>query len=315
MKPTRRSVLRLAVAAILGGATKIDAATTPKVVRIAYAASPFNVPAIVMRANGYLTEAFTPKGIAVESPVITSGAAQFQAIAAGAIDIAGTMGDTSAIIGRANGVDLKVVAAFARAPKAYGIMTRADGPASIQALKGKSVAGPKGTTLNQLLAAALASRNLRLDDVNYLNMDLGAARAALLSGRVDAATLAGAEALAATAAGGRTLVTADGLISPMSVVAVKESFLSEQPELVADYLKAQARALDFMRSEPERALEIAAGEQKIPLAEARTMYAWYDFSPTITESDIHNMEACQKFLLQAGMLQTAIDVRRDLLAA
>lgn len=225
------------------------------------------------------------------------------------------MSDTSAIIGRANGVDLKIVSAFARAPKAYGIMTRADGPDSIEALKGKSVGGPKGVTLNQLLAAALASRSLRLEDVNYLNMDVSAARAALLSGRVDAATLAGADALAAAAAGARTLVTADGLISPMSLVAVKERFLTEQPGLVAVYLQAHALALEFMRAEPEKALAIAAGEQKIPLDQAKAMYEWYDFSPAITVNDIHNMEACQKFLVQAGMLQTTIDIRRDLLAA
>jgi sulfonate transport system substrate-binding protein len=313
MPLNRRSLLALAAGASLAPLGHARAAV-PKSVRITYVTAPFNVPSIVMRANGYLTEAFAPLGIEVENPVITSGASQFQAIAAGAIDIASVLGDTSAILARANGVDLRVVSAFSRSPKAFVIMTRADGPATIEALRGRVVGGPKGTTLNQLLAAALASKGMRLADVEYVSMDLSAARAALLSGKVDAATLAGADAMAVTAAGGRTLVTADGLISPMSVIGVRGGFLAEQPDLVRRYLAAHRKALDFMRAQPEKALEIAAAEQKLSIADARTMWPWYDFSPDISAKDIANMEACQAFLVQAGMLQKTIDIRRDLLA-
>lgn len=310
----RRSLLLGAVGLAGLAATRARAAM-PRSVRITYVTAPFNVPAIVMRANGYLQEAFGPLGVAVESPVITSGAAQFQAIAAGAVDIASVLGDTSAILGRANGVDLKVVAAFSRSPRAFAIMIRADGPASLEALRGKKVGGPKGTTLNQVLAAALASRKMRLADVNYLNMDLSAARAALLSGQIDAATLAGADAMAVSAAGGRVLTTAEGLTAPMSLIAVRGAFLAEQPDLVRRYLGAHARALAFLQAQPERALEIAAAEQKLALEDARTMWPWYDFSPTIGEADVRNLEACQAFLVEAGMLQKTIDIRADLLAS
>jgi sulfonate transport system substrate-binding protein len=311
----RRRFLWLAAAVGLAGATRVRAAALPRSVRITYVASPFNVPAIVMRANGYLEQAFAPLGIRLEAPVINSGATQFQAIAAGAIDIASVLGDTSAILGRANGVDLRVVAAFSRSPKAFAIMTRADGPSSIEDLKGKRVGGPKGTTLERLLAAALATRQLRLSDVSYFNMDLSAARAALLAGSIDAATLAGADAMAVTAAGGRTLLTAEGLMSPMTLIAVRGGFLAEQPDLVARYLAAHHRALDFMRTDPEQALAIAAAEQKLSLADARTMWPWYDFSPTITDTDVRNLQACQDFLVQSGMLRNTIDIRRDLLAS
>lgn len=314
MIPTRRHLLHLAAGTALAGLSPARAAAPPRSIRITYVTAPFNVPAIIMRANGYLTQAFAPLGIAVDSPVITSGAAQFQAIAAGAIDIASVLGDTSAILGRANGVELRVVSAFSRSPRAFAIMTRADGPATIEALRGRTVGGPKGTTLNQLLAAALASRQMKLADVNYLNMDLSAARAALLAGQVDAATLAGADAMAVTAAGGRILATAEGLIAPMSVIAVRGAFLAEQPALVQRYLAAHRQALDFIAAEPDRALAIAAAEQKLAIADARTMWPWYDFSPAITATDLRNLEACQAFLVQAGMLQQTIDIRTDLLA-
>lgn len=279
-----------------------------------YVASPFNVPSIVMRAKGYLDEAFAAKGIKVESPEITSGAAQVQALAAGAVDITSVLGGASAILGKANGVDLKVIAAYSRAPKAYFIMTRADGPRTIEELKGKTIAGPKGTTLNQLLAAALASKNLKLADVEYINMDLPAARAALLSGRVDAATLAGNNALAVEAAGGRILTSGEGLIEPASVIAVRGAFLRDHPDLMRLYFAAHRKALEFIKTNPDEALALAAAEQKISLDDAKRQLPWYDFTTVMTDDDVKNLEADQTFMLEAGMLRKPIDIRADLIA-
>lgn len=292
------------------------AADQPSSVRITYVASPFNVPSIVMREKGYLDEAFAAKGIKVESPEITSGAQQTQAIAAGEIDIASVLGGTSAILAKANGVDLKVIAAYARSPKAYFLMTRADGPAALADLKGKKIAGPKGTVLNQLLVAALASQGLTLKDVEYINMDLPTARAALLSGQVDVATLAGANAVAVEKAGGKPLTSGDGFIKPTTVIAARTAFLNEHPDLVQAYFDAHHKALAFMKENPEEALAIAAKEQKISVEDARAQMPLYDFTPVMTEDDIANLTADQDFMIGAEMLQKekAIDIKADLVA-
>ncbi|WNJ92579.1 NrtA/SsuA/CpmA family ABC transporter substrate-binding protein [Bosea sp. 685] len=289
------------------------AADKPAKVSVTYVSSPFNVPSIIMRKKGFLDDAFGALGVKTENPEITSGGAQIQALAAGAIDIASVLGGTSAILGRANGIDLKVIAAYSRSPKAFFVMTGANGPGSIEALKGKSVAGPKGTTLNQLLAAALASKGMKLTDVEYLNMELPAARAALLAGKVDAATLAGANALQVEAAGGRILASGEGLIAPISVIAVRGAFLREQPALVAAYLAAHRKALDFMRDNPEEALKIAAEDQKISIDDARKQLPWYDFTLAMTDRDIENLAGDQRFMVEAGMLQKTIDIRADLI--
>lgn len=302
-----------ALALALGlAAAPTAAAEKPAVVRVTYVASPFNVPSIVMRAKGYLEEAFAEQGIKVESPEITSGASQVQALAAGAVDITSVLGGASAILGRANGVDLRVVAAYSRSPKAFSIMTHANGPRTIEELKGKTVAGPKGTTSNQLLAAGLASKNLKLADVNYINMDMPAARAALLSGRVDAATLAGNNALAVEAAGGRIIATGEGLIEPTSVIAVRGAFLRDYPDLVRTYFAAHRKALEFIKANPQEALRLAAAEQKISIEDAARQLPWYDFSPVMTAADIKNLEADQSFMIEAGMLRKTIDIRADL---
>lgn len=305
----------LVIAASLLAAPAL-AADQPSSVRITYVASPFNVPSIVMREKGYLDEAFAAKGIKVESPEITSGAQQTQAVAAGEIDIASVLGGTSAILARANGVDLTIIAAYARSPKAYFLMTRADGPAALADLKGKKIAGPKGTVLNQLLVAALASQGLSLKDVEYINMDLPTARAALLSGQVDVATLAGANAVAVEKAGGKPLTSGEGLIKPTTVIAARTAFLNEHPDLVRAYFDAHHKALAFMKENPEEALAIAAKEQKISVEDARAQMPLYDFTPVMTDDDIANLTADQDFMIGAEMLQKdkAIDIKADLVA-
>ncbi|MBD9374621.1 NrtA/SsuA/CpmA family ABC transporter substrate-binding protein [Rhizobium sp. ARZ01] len=304
------------LALALSLATSAFAADKPETVRITYVSAPFNVPSIVMREKGFLDEAFAAHGIKVESPEITSGAQQTQAIAAGEIDIASVLGGTSAILAKANGVDLKVIAAYARSPKAYYLMTRADGPAALADLKGKKIAGPKGTVLNQLLVAALASQKLTLADVEYINMDLPTARAALLSGQVDVATLAGNNAVMVEQAGGKALVDGEGLIKPTTVIGARSTFLEEHPDLVKAYFDAHRKALEFIAAHPQEALDIAAKEQKISVEEAAKQMPLYDFTPVMTDDDIANLTADQTFMIDTGMLPTdnAIDIKADLVA-
>lgn len=307
--------LKIALALSLMAGTAL-AADKPSSVRVTYVTSPFNVPSIVMREKGFLDTAFAAKDIKVENPEITSGAQQTQAIAAGEIDVASVLGGTSAILARANGVDLKVIAAYARSRKAYYLMTGEKGISELADLKGKKIAGPKGTVLNQLLVAALAKQGLTLKDVEYINMDLPTARQALLSGQVDVATLAGANAVAVEKAGGKILADGEGYIKPTTVIAVPTKFLDEQQDLVKTYFDAHYEALKFMGENPEAALEIAAKEQKISVDDAKDQMPLYDFTPVMTEDDVKNLEADQAFMIEAGMLQAdkAIDIKADLIA-
>lgn len=307
---------RVSLACSLFATLAASVHATEKVERLAvtYVASPFNVPSIVMRAKGFLADAYKPLGIALAAPEITSGAQQVQAMAADEVQIASVLGGSSAILGKANGVDIKVIAVYSRSPQAFSIMTRSDGPKTMADLKGKTVAGPKGTTLHQLLAAALAKNGMKLSDVNHINMDLPSARAALLAGKVDAVTLAGNNALAVEAAGGRIIANGKGLIEPTAVIAVRADLLKDHPEVVQAYLSAHQKALVYMKANPEESLKLAAADQKISIENARRMLGWYDFSLQMTAQDVANLDADQDFMLKAGMLKNRIDIGRDLIA-
>lgn len=313
MKPTTRLTL---AAVFLASALSPALAANPEALRVTYVTAPFNVPSIVEKHEGILDADFGAKGIKIERPEITSGAKQTEAIAADAIDVASVLGGASAILAKANGVDIRIIAVYSRSPKAFALMTRADGPATLADLKGKKIAGPKGTTLHQLLAAALASTGLTINDVDYINMDLPTARAALLSGEIDVATLAGNNAIAVEKAGGKTLATGEGLIHPTTVIAASGKFIDAHPDLVEAYLAAHRKSLDFLASKPDEALKIAAEEQKISVEDAKAQLPLYDFTPTLTDADIANLQADQTFMIDNGMLpkDRAIDIRKDLVA-
>lgn len=64
-------------------------------------------------------------------------------------------------------------------------------------LKGKKVAGPKGTILHQILIAALDKEGFAPSDVKFLSMGIPESVNAMMTGSVDIALVAGADVLRA----------------------------------------------------------------------------------------------------------------------
>ena len=181
-------------------------------------------------------------------------------------------------------------------------------------LKGKRVAGPKGTVLHQLLMAALARAGLGMGDVQFVQMDIPAAQTALLSRQVDAGLLAASAVEAAQSAGARVLVTAEGYLEPQLVTAARGAFLRDYPALVDLYVSVIGKAEDWMAAHEDEALALGAKEQGIGVDEARRLAAASHFSPSIGPAEIEALESDAKFLLDSGMLSRSFDPRSILAA-
>ena len=288
------------------------AAANPKSISLTYVKAPLNVPSIVEKKLGLLEKEFAKDKIAVQYPEITVGSKQTEAMAAGSLDFAHALGGTSAILAAANGVDLKIIAIYSRAPKAFVVLTKGDKIQKISDLKGKKVAGPKGTILHQLILAALAKEGLKPDDIQFISMDLPSSAAALMNGSVDAALSAGPDAIRAEKAGARVLTTGEGLVEATIVTAVRGEFLQKHPDLVKRFLKTHTAAIEHMRSKPDEVLAMTAAETGLPAETVKLMLPLYDFSPTIKPSDIAELKRTQDFLLQNGMLKKSIEIEKML---
>lgn len=290
------------------GSEQAAAPEKPRSMNITYVKAPLNVPSIVEKRLGLFEKEFGKDGMAIGFPEITAGPKQTEAIAAGAVDFAHCLGGTAAILAAANGVDLKIVGIYSRAPKAFVLLAKDKSIQSVAGLKGKKVAGPKGTVLHQLLLAALAKNNMQPDDVQYIAMDIPGAAAALMNGSVDAALAAGPDALRAEQAGARIIVNGEGLVEATIVTAVRGEFLRKHPEVVKRFVKVHQAGLDFIRDNREEALELTAAETGLTVEMVRQMYPWYDFNAAIKPSDIEELKKTQDFLVQNGMLSKTVDI-------
>lgn len=278
-------------------------------VYISYVKLPLNVPSIIEKNKMLFEEAFGKEGMEVVFPEITQGSKMTEALASGSLDFCNALGGTSAILAAANGVDLKIIGIYSRAPKAFTIMAKAGGIQDIEELRGKKIVGPKGTILHQLLVSALVEKGMDLDDVEFINMGIGDGLAALSSGSADAALVAGPAVTTALKAGNIVIATGEGRLDATIVIATSGEMLEKYPEIPRAYMQVHRDSLDYMKNHPEETKEIAAMETNIDVEDVEAMLPWYDFSPAITEKDILELEKTQEFLADNGMLEKTIDLR------
>ena len=276
-----------------------------------YVKSPLNIPSILEKRHKTFEDAFQADGVSFTYSDLNAGPKQTEALAAGEIDICHALGGTSAILAAANGVDLKIVGIYSRAPEAFTILTKDSSIQTIADLKGKTIAGPKGTILHQLLIAALKQAGLSIDDVHFVSMDIPQTAAALASGSADAGLLAGPAALKLQNEGARTLTTGKGLLDATIVIAMRTSFLKNYPDAAKKFLDLHRQVIADYLANPRNAYPDTAAETGLTPEQVETMAKWYDFDPAIRAADIVDLEATQDFLIQTGMLDKAkkIDIK------
>jgi len=306
-------VVLLVVIAVLSGCASGagEAAEVPakEKVNISYVKLPLNVPSIVEKNKMMFEDAFGEKGMEVEFPEITQGSKMTQALASGSLDFCNALGGTSAILAAANGVDVKIIGIYSRAPKAFTIMAKDDSIAGIKDLQGKKIVGPKGTILHQLLLGSLVENGMKMDDVEFINMGIGDGMAALSSGNADAALVAGPAVTIALEAGNRVIETGEGLLDATIVIATSGEMIDKYPGIVQTYMDVHRKSLEYMEGNPDDTYAMTAKETNIDVEAVKTMFEWYDFSPQISESDIEDLIKTQEFLIENGMLENEIKIK------
>lgn len=301
-------LLSVLTAACLGGCGAKTSAV-PDTVTLTFVSSPLNVPSIVEQNHGFFQSAF--QAIGVENTLysdLTSGADQTQALASGDLQFLYCVGATSVLLSAANGADIKIISMYSRSPKAFCLFSADEAIQSPEDLRGKTVAGPQGTILHELLAAYLASGGLSVDDVDFVNTSIPNALAALSGGSADCALLAGAAAYNAQNSGIHLVTNGEGLVEATIVCATTGKFIDEHRDVVDAFRKAQRETLDYVDSHHEEAMRETAGFLDLEVPAVEEMYSWYDFDMTIRDSDIASMQATAEFMLGAGMIEEPVDV-------
>lgn len=278
-------------------------------INIAYVKSPFNLQNIVMKQHRLLEKEFKKDGIKVNWFSINSGAQQAQAMAADALDVSAVMNTASLLM--ANGADNRVYVAtgVARPTQVFAIVGKPGQQMKVEDLKGKKVAGPKGTVLHQVLVAALQSKGLKASDVELIQMDIPKAHAALLGGHVDAALLAAGNIIQANAANAKTIATAQGYVDPLLVMAVSEKFAKENPQLLERIVKVHRSTTKWIEQNQDKAIAMGAKEQGISIEDARKLAQWSHYFDVLTPKDLQSLANDQNFLFENDMMKKKVDTK------
>ena len=276
---------------------------------VTYVKSPLNVPSIVEKEQGIFTKAFEEYGLPVEYSNLTTGPEQTQALASGDIQFLYAVGATSVILSASNGADIKIISTYSRSPEAFRMFAGKDSKIQSAAdLKGKKIAGPKGTILHELMVAYLATAGLTEKDVEFVSMGIPDAQAALVGGTIDCALLAGPTAYNMEKDGYKIVTTGKGLVDATIVVATSQSFYDKNPLLVKRFLEAQDQIASYMKENSEAILEMTAKETELSIDAVKEMYPMYDFSTEITDADITSMKKTEQFMKENAMIENYVDI-------
>lgn len=278
---------------------------------ICYVTSPFNLQNIVMKENRMLENEFAGSDVKVIWHEINSGAKQAQALAAGALDVSAVMNTASLLLAVGVGNDLVIATGAAHPNRVFALVGKKGHNYSVKDLKGKTVAGPRGTVLHQMLVAALKKEGMTMQDIQFVSMDPPKAYAALVGNSVDAALLAAGLVVKANDAGMKTITTAEGLVKPNLVMVARRAYAEEHPDLLKRVVAVHRKAHAWINENKEKALEMGAKAQGVSPEVAQKLFDWSSFYDVLTEDDIRGMQEDKRFLIENGLMRTKmrIDVR------
>jgi sulfonate transport system substrate-binding protein len=209
----------------------------------------------IVHTCGLLEKEFEGTGIKVNWIFYKgAGPAVNEAIADGQLDFA-LQGDLPAIVGRAGGLQTKLLVASGALANTYLAAPTGSTVHNISDLKGKTVANFKGTNLELAAARILAQVNLTESDLNLINLETANIKAALVAKQVDAG-FGQLDLLMLRDQGFVTIpYSTKGhslLLTRQSHLLVTTDFASKYPAIVSRVVKVTVEAAYWASQEPNR---------------------------------------------------------------
>lgn len=276
--------------------------------RVGDFASPMYDHLKVAKLKGFYEEEFGKDNIEVEIVNSTSGPATNEAFAAKKLDIA-LVGDQPALAGIANGVGSKIIAIGINTEKGNGIVTGANSPiTSISELKGKKVGIGIGTAHHQIALNVLATGGLKEEDIQLVNLTGNEAKAALISGDLDAA-LTGDPALTTWVKEGNAKLLKDAEGFQNSVVfAARDEYLQDHGDIVVRFLKVLDKTSKWIDENEEEAFDLLAKETNATRDILPLFMHNYDRKIHLNEKDIAAITKTYNFVRERDLIRKDLNL-------
>lgn len=272
--PNRIQAASLLILALLasGCTKKTDKAAqgdkTKTVIR--YAVSPGNLPINFGIKKGFFAE----QGLDVKVVDVAGGVEAVTAAAAGEAEL-GAMG-SPIVVGAAAGVPIKIVGSPPAAGQHFILVSRPQYN-SLADLKGKPVSpgGPGQGTIQAFNVIAKA-KGLKPSDFQYVNAGTtGNALAALQAGKVEAIIAAETTGVKAELEGfGKVLERASEYFGHYqhTFIFATNKFIADKPDALRAFLAAYRKTVEYIKANPEEALQFGVKELQQDEVPFRTVY-------------------------------------------
>lgn len=226
---------------------------------------------------------FAEEGVDVNISVLEDVAQRKSAMINGTID---GLGDTVdlLVLSRDEGVPSVTVLQVDDSKGADGIVVT-DSIKTVQDLKGKKIAVQKNFVGESFLMYVLKKNGMSISDIEEVDTESGAAGAAFVSGKVDAAvTFEPWLSKSSERKGGKVLVSSadePGVI--VDTLSINETYLKDHPDTVKKVLRGWFKALDYWKSNPNEANEIMAKYYNVSATEFADLITGVKW-PTLSEN-------------------------------
>jgi taurine transport system substrate-binding protein len=282
---TRRAALAgglgLGAAATFGRASARAAA--PPDVQIGFFVE--TKPTMIAKSLGWFADAMKAK---IAWHEMGAGAEINTGIAAGGLDFGLAIGSSPVAAGIAQDLGYHLIGMVDNIGPAEEMTVRASAHIAKPAdFIGKNIGTPFGSTSHFRLMGFLALNHLSQSQVSVLDMSPQQIVAAWQRGDIDAAYVWSPAKAQILAAGGAVYETYKELDAAGYVIAdlivVRTAFARRYPDAVAAFLGAYGKALDFYRTDPQKAVAVVAKAAGVGEAVAKADLAEYDFVPLKTQ--------------------------------
>ena len=278
-------ILFALIALILSGCTQNQAPQEKLVVGLNYYVG--EGPFVVAAEKGYFDE----QGIEVEYFWSPNPAIHASAFVGQKIDMYHFTADALAM-DAGNGLEGTMVWVSSSSNGADGIIAN-DSIQSVIDLKGKKVGYQQGGPTHYLLSRILENNGMTLNDIQSINLDPDKAAEAFFAQELDAAGtwepwLTKAKELPNTTV---VLTSAETPELILDVLIVRNDVLENNPELVAKFFKGLQKGIDYEKTHPEEAAEIAASTFQLSPEE---------YLEAVTTIDFKNVADNQRLLALGG---------------
>ena len=224
---------------------------------VAYQPATINSQGIVKHEGWFSQVSGTP----VVYKDFSSGADVYRAMASGAVDM-GLIGNAPFAIAITQGAKYTAVWWYVVGMTAEGLVVRETSPIKAVAdLKGQKVATPFGSTSDFMLHGMLDAAGLKPQEARLINLAPQAILAAWSRGDIDAAYIWEPVLGELAKQNGKIIgfnkdLLARGYLAG-DVGFVKTSLLTEHPDIVKSWMKANIRAIDLIKTDPVQAQAVA----------------------------------------------------------